>query len=110
MKKEIIFAACLSLVLPIIIWVYLFQPSESITTQVFKVDNGFGYSIMMKRKILIKQKNIPAVAKVTPFCSAEDAQKTASLVKQKILMKVTPTVSLVELEDLDVIFKCVNLQ
>lgn len=110
MKKKIVLAACLSLILPIIIWVYLFNPSESITTQVFKIENGFGYELIIEKKIIIKQENIPAIDKQMPFCSIEDAQKIADLVKQKILKKVTPTVSLVELKDLGIVFNCVNLQ
>jgi len=86
-----------------------YLPKDSITTNVFKVDNGFGYSLISQNRILIKQEFIPVIQDQKPFCLEEDAQKTANLVKEKLLNNERPTVTLVELKRILIDFNCVNL-
>ncbi len=88
---------------------YLFIPTEPISTTIFKVENGFGYMISSKEKILIKQKNIPVIQEQRPFCSEKDAQKIATLIKKKLIHKKSPSITLKELEQQEIHFDCVDL-
>ncbi len=84
-------------------------PTEPISTTIFKVENGFGYMIVSKGKILIKQENIPTIQEQKPFCSEKDANKIANLVKKKMIHKESPSITLKELEQQEIHFDCVNL-
>ena len=77
-----------------------------ISTKVFKVDNGFGYIITLREKVLIKQNTIPAIQKKIAFCSENDAISVANLVKSKIENNLIPTVSLQELNNLNIEIHC----
>lgn len=80
--------------------------TEPMTVTTFQVNGGYGYSIKHQGRILIKQENIPAIAKVQAFCTQEDAEKTGELVKDKILNHLSPSLSLEELKKLEVNLDC----
>ena len=83
---------------------------SDIKISIHEVKNGFGYSLSAHDKLMIKQDYIPALQKKHAFCTFKDAFDVAKLVKNKLLEKQSPTVSMSELESVGVDFKCVDLQ
>lgn len=76
---------------------------ENLKTEIFKTENGgFGYLIQLNSQIIIKQEIIPAISNKVSFKTGEEALKTARLVAQKIKSKKVPTVTLHELDSLDI--------
>ena len=51
----------------------------------FKTGNGWGYNVMVDKKIYIHQETIPAFAGNQSFKSEEDAIKTGNLVIKKMI-------------------------
>jgi hypothetical protein len=67
-------------------------------------DQGFGYQILKDGKLMIDQKNIPAIQGARGFSSKADAEKTANYVLEKIKKGAfPPTISVEELDSLGVI-------
>ncbi len=74
--------------------------------ETFQTDTGgWGYNIVTGEKILIKQDIIPAIESNIPFQSEKDAKKTASLVIKKMKSKKFPTITVEELNELNVATK-----
>lgn len=73
-------------------------------TKVIELDNGFGYEIYGKKKLLIRQEYIPSIAGEVPFASYEEANEVANLVKDKISNGESPVVSTKELVHLNISF------
>ncbi|WP_342155396.1 DUF4907 domain-containing protein [Joostella sp. CR20] len=71
-------------------------------TEIINVEDGYGYEIYYKEKLLIKQKYIPAIATQKSFKTKQDAQKVALLVAQKIKKKQKPVVQITELDSLNI--------
>lgn len=76
--------------------------NQSLYTEVFKQDNGFGYQILTNNKILIKQNFIPAIQGEHPFKSKEEAVLVAELVKKQLLENKSPIVSTDDLSNLKI--------
>ncbi|UWY29908.1 DUF4907 domain-containing protein [Flavobacterium sp. TR2] len=70
---------------------------EALTAASFKTNSGWGYTIVYKEKILIKQSIIPVVSNAKSFETESDALKVAALVKQKLKQNLSPTVTKNEL-------------
>ena len=85
-----------------------FEANEDYTTKVYKLNNGYGYSISFKNKLVIKQNVIPYIQSNQSFCNFEDAQKVANLVKEKLSNKENPVISLKELKNLSIQLNCSN--
>lgn len=79
---------------------------DVIKSLVFKTETGFGYSISYNSKVLIKQDYIPAIQNNQAFCNFNDAQKVADLVKEKLIKKENPQISLIELKKLNIQLIC----
>ena len=94
--------------LVIIGFIFFNQKKELITVSTFQVDSGYGYVIKKNNNILIMQKNIPTIKNRQSFCTEIDAQKTANLVKSKILKRLSPSISLEELKELRINFNCLK--
>lgn len=76
---------------------------KDFSAEVFKTKNGgFGYLIKLNDLVIIKQEIIPAISKNVPFNTGEDALKTAGLVVQKIKNKKVPSVTVHELDSMDI--------
>lgn len=86
------------------------QGGESITVTTFQVNEGYGYLIKAKSKVLIKQENIPVIEDVHAFCSESDAEKTGELVKSKIMNHESPSVTREELENMEIDLECFKKQ
>lgn len=96
-------------VIIVMVSVFNFKPNNKIKVEVYKVDNGFGYLLNENGKVLIKQNFIPAVPGKKAFCTIEDAKKTANIVKQKIVDKKSPTITINELKQLNLNYNCLDL-
>lgn len=71
-----------------------------------QTENGWGYQIFKGTKLLINQKNIPAVQGNQSFTSESEAIKVGELVVTKLLQnQFPPTVSSDELQSLGIIIK-----
>ncbi len=74
------------------------------SVQTFSVDGkGWGYEIVCKDKIIIKQDIIPAIQHAIPFQSEGDAEKIGQLVLNKMNSKKLPSVSVAELDSLQIV-------
>lgn len=81
---------------------------DDFKASVIKTETGFGYSISYNNKVLIKQDYIPVIQNNQAFCNFDDAQKIAELVKEKLIKKENPNVSLRELNKLNIQLNCKN--
>lgn len=70
---------------------------EIYRTETFQTKSGWGYSILYKDKIIIKQSIIPVISDNKSFSTQEDALKTAYLVVEKLSQNLSPTVTKNEL-------------
>ena len=82
---------------------------DPITTSTHKINTGYGYTLSIDNKIVIKQDFIPSIQNIQPFCTSDEAQKVANLVKDKLIKKEHPSVKLCELEQLNIHFNCIDL-
>ncbi len=73
--------------------------------ETYRVQGGWGYSILVENKIIIKQDIIPAVQSNSPFQTKEDAQKTGEWVLKKILKKERPTINVFDLDSMHISFQ-----
>lgn len=80
------------------------KPSSNYSYKVLELgQDQFGYEIIKSNKSFITQKNIPGKAGNTPFSSAEDAEKVASLMLLKLEKGVfPPTIKLSEIDSLQI--------
>ncbi|MEN9440383.1 MAG: hypothetical protein RLZ33_459 [Bacteroidota bacterium] len=75
---------------------------EVITTE--NPDQSFGYQILKDGKLMIDQKNIPAIQGNRGFSSKSDAEKIANFAIDKIKKGAfPPTISVEELDSLGII-------
>lgn len=84
------------------------QSKPEFKTQVYQVDDGYGYSILFNKKTLIKQDFIPVIEKNQSFCNYDDAQKVATLVADKLTKKQNPSISFQELKRLNIQINCIK--
>ena len=89
---------------------FFFQQENSMSITVFEIDGGYGYEIYSENHLLVKQENIPAIQENIPFCRRVDAEKVAKMVRQKIIKKQSPSISLEELKEVKIKINCVDLQ
>ena len=99
----IIAVSLLSIVILLII-----KTDDVITTEVFKVDDGFGYMLSYKQNVLIKQNIIPAIHEQKPFYSSNEALLVANFVKMKLENNQTPAISKEDLKKLNIHTNCLE--
>jgi hypothetical protein len=75
-------------------------PDTSLSYDVFQVNDGWGYDILMGDEVLIHQPNVPGINKYLAFPSEKSAEKTAELVHDKIKSGEVPSVSIDEIHNL----------
>jgi hypothetical protein len=73
-----------------------------VESSTFLVPGGWGYNILVDHKIFIHQQTIPSVAGNKIFVTKEDAEKTSSLIIQKITNKKLPSVTKNDLDSLQI--------
>ncbi len=79
------------------------QGNSQIRTEIIMVEQGYGYQILSGEKLLVRQEFIPAVYGQVAFQNSDDAKKIADLVKNKLINRINPEVSLEELRSLNII-------
>ncbi|MFD1292289.1 DUF4907 domain-containing protein [Lutibacter holmesii] len=69
------------------------------TIKVFEIEQGYGYSIFEKEKLIIRQQYIPAISNLKHFKSEKDAYTVAKLVIEKLKQHKIPSISIDELKN-----------
>jgi hypothetical protein len=69
------------------------QKNAEFEVKSFKVNAGWGYTIGMNDKIIIKQTVIPTVSEKRSFRNEADALKVGNLVLRRIKQNLSPSVA-----------------
>lgn len=67
--------------------------NETLKTNSFRTTSGWGYTIVFRDKIIIRQSVIPVINDTKSFASESDALKVAHLVIDKLNQNISPTVT-----------------
>lgn len=102
-------STCCVLIIVFSLFDFIFKPNTEIEVEVYTVNNGYGYLLNENGKVLIKQDFIPIISGKKAFCTSQDAKKTGDLVKQKIIDKKSPAITISELKQLNLDFNCLDL-
>ena len=106
LKKNHIIIFILALTLIGAITVYKISHTNPYQTEVYKVDNGFGYNIYFKNKLVIKQPYIPAITSKKTFCTEQEAQQVGLLVCTKLFNKENPKIAVQDLDKINITYNC----
>lgn len=110
LKLTLGFACAYSLLLIVFsLFDFKFKPNTEIEVEVYTVYNGYGFLLNENGKVIIKQDFIPVIPEKKVFCTSQDAKKTGNLVKQKIIDKKNPAITMSELKQLNLDFNCLDL-
>ncbi len=90
----------------VIFVILLYHKKNTIEITVYNIKDGYGYSLQMNKKILIKQDYIPAIQERSHFCTYSDAYKVGTIVKNKIEHGEGPGITLEELKENNISFLC----
>lgn len=82
------------------------EDADGVEVVAFKVNEGYAYKILVHDKVYILQEYIPVVTGNTRFCSEEDAYRTGELVKNKLLLNKNPSITMEDLQRLNIKLKC----
>ncbi|MEM8898987.1 MAG: DUF4907 domain-containing protein [Bacteroidota bacterium] len=93
--QKLLLLICLVLGLIWIVSDYLMGVPKSppLTTTPIKLEHGWGYSIELEGKTIIRQENIPSVAGEDSFRSREDALVVGSWVSQQLVEGKSPSLT-----------------
>lgn len=69
---------------------------------VYKIENGWGYEILVDSKVFIYQESIPGLPSNVKFISKSDAKKCGELVLEKLTDGKIPYISKSELDSLQI--------
>ncbi len=111
MIKKIWFIFGLAVVIVMIITAIKFSSKNDSTTnagynlQTIKIENGWGYEILLGEKVFISQQNVPAIAGNHLFSTENDAKKVGELVLLKLQHKNSPTITKDDLAKLKINWK-----
>lgn len=72
--------------------------SNEFDLETHKVENGWGYNIFKKNKVIIKQDIIPGLPVKKPFATEKDAIVVGKLMVEKLKNKKKPSISFKELQ------------
>jgi hypothetical protein len=100
-KHNIIVIGCSALI-AIIISLFQWQSNdpEHIESRVYKVNNGWGYDILVDERLFIRQESIPAIKAGQTFATKEQAEQTAQLVINKMKSGQPPALTKFDLEQI----------
>lgn len=108
-KKNLpLIAAVLILAAAVTIWIRKNQQAASdllpVDVHTLRFSNGWGYDIIIDKKIYIHQDCIPAVASYKRFVSEEQALATGQLVVAKMKQAHKPAVTIHDLDSLHITY------
>lgn len=69
------------------------------TIKSFETENGWGYSIFVNDKLLIRQQYIPSIQEQKPFNSEQDALKIGAFVIEKLKQHQIPSLTTSEIKN-----------
>jgi gentisate 1,2-dioxygenase len=69
-------------------------------SRVYVVNGGWGYDILVDKKLFIRQESIPVLPTLQPFKTKEEAEQVAKLVMQKIESGQPPTLGKSDVEQM----------
>ncbi|NLP58541.1 DUF4907 domain-containing protein [Lutibacter sp. B1] len=72
--------------------------NHNYSLKTFKVNNGWGYSIYKKEKLIIKQEIIPSIQSKRSFTTEKEAVVIAKLMIEKLKNNKIPSISYKELQ------------
>ncbi|MGD8780529.1 MAG: DUF4907 domain-containing protein [Ignavibacteria bacterium] len=109
-SKKKLFVILIIILLPAIILVGIFSSSaeeenSGLNIEVIDLGNGWGYKISRNNKMFIYQDNIPAINGNYKFPTKAAAKAAATLVRDKLLSKELPSLSIEELIEIGVLNK-----
>ena len=84
------------------------KKKEAFTTEVFKINKGYGYTILFNNKLIIKQNEIPVISQKRVFCSKNEALVVANFVVERLKKSQAPTITIKDLDKLKIKFNCEN--
>jgi hypothetical protein len=103
MKKRKIFL--IILVITSLFYIKLSNNStKSYHLKTYRINNGWGYVIVKKNKVLIKQEIIPAISIKKPFANKKDAEIVGELMISKLKSKKIPSITYNELQTKKITF------
>lgn len=97
---------CSKIILLILLLTACSHKKQALQSAVYNAGTGYGYTITLHNKVVIKQPYIPAYSGNIPFCDSLDAAKVSDLVIKKIKRKQSPTVTKNDLALLKIKTKC----
>jgi hypothetical protein len=80
------------------------QVNNKFDYRVIKVENGWGYELFSKDKIIIHQEIIPVIEGNSPFLSRSDARKTGKLALYKLSTGKIPMITRRDLDSLGIAY------
>jgi len=101
-KKESLIVLLISIIASIAIWVNAFHKKQknisSVKALMFYKVGGWGYDILVNDTLFIHQANIPVISGKQGFAKKEQAEKTATIIINKIKKGESPVVTIFELQ------------
>jgi len=91
------------LVIAMIVSVFLIMrkrnSGETISSRVFRSERGgWGYDILVDKKLFIRQESVPVYSGLTGFPKEEQAAQTAALVIRKLKDKKSPVLTAADIQ------------
>jgi hypothetical protein len=74
--------------------------SQEIESRVYGINGGWGYEILVNKRLFIRQESVPVVQTLHPFATKEEAEQVARLVIEKLKSGHEPTLSKFDLEQI----------
>jgi len=96
-KIVISLSLAIALVIP---FFFLSYPQKKFRYKIFKKDNGWGYEVLVNKKLFIHQEYIPTLAGENIFSERSQAEKTAMLIINKIERGQLPVVTKFEIRQI----------
>ncbi|GLB51096.1 DUF4907 domain-containing protein [Neptunitalea chrysea] len=72
----------------------------------YEIEGEYGYKIYINGEVFINQPFIPSVSGNPPFCSKADASSVATLVRNRLMLKRSYTVTKKDIEKLQISLYC----
>ncbi|MEO8404327.1 MAG: DUF4907 domain-containing protein [Chitinophagaceae bacterium] len=99
-KKQNIIIIAVSAVIAISILLIGWKKNDAqhIESSVYRVPGGWGYDILVNKKLFIRQESVPVIQTLHPFDTKEEADQAADIVIKKLQGGHLPTLSKSDLE------------
>lgn len=82
-----------------LLFVVFFTGRDETRLRTFRSEGGWGYTVTIRERMVIRQPFIPAIEGRKPFDTRNDARKAGKMVMQKISAGEIPSISAEELSE-----------